>query len=176
MEKKENWFKTHPKTTIGLIIFMFLVGIGGFIDKQKSCDLADFQKPNAIIFSNDYKVVNTWKDGTNITTLKDYNKITPDGVLTKTEFGDFQFYLGNKPGQNVNEYYIESNMFNAQLMQLDKKDAVFYLEYNKNGGTDENGNILKDIHFKLIPEKYQIEKKEDLYYMTLLDYRCNNGN
>jgi len=171
-EKKENWFKRHKKLSIGLLIFVIIIGFGTVLQEKEKCDMAKAVMPNSFIFNSDFKINNTWNDGTEIKTLKSYSNADNSGFLTTYEQGKYKFYKGNKTGQNVNQYYIDSSITKVEGLSSDSRYADFYLEYSKVQGTDANGNVLPNKYFKIIPKKYNIEFKDNQYYMILNEYSC----
>ena len=186
-KKKENWLKKHPIWSI-VIFFLILGLIVGFSEKintktlNSNFDCEDYinlQIPNSIIFNKDFTINNTWLDGTEIKTLKDYREIKEDGILTTAKTGSFNFYKGNKPGQNANLYYIESKIYETDIAGSSIiAEDVFYLEYSKEQGTTPDVTILPNKYFKIIPKDYTITFDGNSYYLKINSYEqsCNNIN
>ena len=108
---------------------------------KSKCELYfEDQLPSKLLFNEKYKVNSTWNDGTNITTLKDYRVQTGSGFMTELKSGNYRFYQGDKPGQNINQYYIEKWISHSDLGSSERKDVKdFYLEYDKSRGITEDG-------------------------------------
>lgn len=136
----------------------------------------DSQLPKIIKFSDSYKTITNWNDGTNISTLKDIREIKRDGVFTEVKTGHFTFYKGKNPGENINNYYIDSKIFLSDISGSETLDnnPKFYLEYTKSMGADATGVILEDRFFKINTNDYEITKTEEEFNFKVISYEVVN--
>jgi hypothetical protein len=101
----------------------------------------------------------SWNDGTPVRTCTDNPKTESlGGGAYETTRCSYIIYKGTNPGENTNEYYIgrDKRRMNEGFVQ-DHKD--YYLEYEKSGEIDEEGNILEDKTFRISVDEYTIKKE-----------------
>jgi len=184
-EKKEienkSWFSKHPYLGGFLFIIMIGVFVGFFQETNNTINInnckpfIDSQMPNEFIFNEKYNMLVNWTDGTNINTLKNYRKVSGEGIWTSVETGNFKFRKGSKPGENANIYYIQTEIsagssFDGSI----EKGPEFYFEYNKKQDNSIDGTILPNKKFKIIPLNYNIEKIGNKYYFKFTEYTISS--
>jgi hypothetical protein len=192
-EKKKSWFKRHPIWT-GILIFLAIMILIGAVNNRPNdlskpyssqigtspCkNFVKTQLPLEIIFDSNFKPAFQWQDGAKVLTLKDYKEIVGSGFDTEVKTGTYTFYQGKNQGENINEYYIDTTLFDSSIggTEISDDNPQFYLKYDKALGTDSSGKILGNKTFTLYPKKYSIVKSGNNYVMTLDSYEvggCKN--